>query len=328
MGIMQDQIRETVSVTSGSEQAGGLTSVPGLSTAVLMVAGLTGWMLTYPFDFDNQIIDNPWLMNNRIGKLNTVANILLFMPYGVLATWLGATLAPKRREFVIVAVVLGGALLSLTAETMQVWLPERASALVDVATNATGACIGGIVGWRWAARATKRWRRWARWLGQSRSTRFAVMAFVVVVIARTAPFDISPETFYLRFSLQDTSRAGLPMSAMLAWYQHPAPSRILSIAARNELLRVTMDFALFAGLVVAIGVAIISTDERWRDRTFPIESVILFGVGLVLATEFLQWPIRSRMMDASDALAGVLGVVLGSVGVWVWYLITRLRESY
>ena len=302
--------------------------MPGLSTAVLMVAGVTCWMLTYPFDFNSQIIDNPWLMNNRIGKLNTVANILLFMPYGILGTWLGATLAPKRCVLVIVAVVLGGALLSLTAETMQVWLPDRASALVDVVTNTLGACIGAVVGWRWAARATKRWRRLGRWLGQSRSTRFAVMAFVVVLIARTAPFDISPETFYLRFSLQDTSRAGLPMSAMLAWYQHPASDRMLSIAARNELLRVTVDFALFAGLVVAVGIAIITTDERWRDRTFPVESVILFGVGLVLATEFLQWPIRSRMMDASDALAGVIGVILGSIGVWVWYLITRPGESY
>jgi len=328
MGIMQDQIQETASVTAGSEQAGGLTSVPGLSTAVLMTAGLTCWMLTYPFDFNSHLIDNPWLMNNRIGKLNTVSNILLFMPYGVLATWLGATLAPKRREFVIVAVVLSGALLSLVAETMQVWLPERSSAFVDVATNTTGACIGAVVGWRWAARSTKRWRRMARGLGQNRTTRIAVMAFAVVMIARMAPFDISPETFYLRFSLQDTSRAGLPMSAVWTWYQHPAPDRMLRVAARNELLRVTVDFALFAGLVVAVGIAIISTSERWRDRTFPIESVILFGVGLVLATEFLQWPIRSRMMDASDALAGIMGVILGSVGVWVWYLTKQRRESY
>ena len=325
--MMQDHVQETTVAATGQEQAGGLTSVPGLSTAVMLTAGLTCWMLTYPFDFKSQIVDNPWLMNNRIGKLNTVSNILLFMPYGVLATWLGATLAPKRRGFVILMVVLGGALLSLIAETMQVWLPERASALVDVITNTTGACIGAVIGWLWAARSTKRWRRMARWLGQNRTTRLAVMAFTTVVIARLAPFDISPETFYLRFSLQDTSRAGLPMSAMLAWARHPEPSRMLSIAARNEFLRVSVDFALFAGLVVVIGIAIISTGQRWRDRTFPIESIILFGVGLVLATEFLQWPIRSRMMDASDALAGIMGVVLGSLSIWAWHFVNQLRED-
>jgi len=41
--------------------------------------------------------------------------------------------------------------------------------------------------------------------------------------------------------------------------------------------------------------------------------VFLLVIILVVGTEIMQWPIRSRLMDATDPVAGIAGVIIGLI---------------
>jgi len=278
-----------------------------------LVGFLTLWILVYPFNFQGHGV-YAWLSGNRFAKLNTLCNVLLFMPYGMVVAWIGAgVLKGWRGRTIVLLVVLDAALLSLLGETAQVWLPERESSLVDIGANALGGLIGAMAGWHWAGELTARWRVVADWLAKRPVARRAVLVVVCVMVARTAPFDISPETRYLRLSLYETRAAGGPMSAVMAWHRDTTGDPVRRAMARGEMVRVIVNFVLFGAMVIAVGLAVQESAARFSDRSYPFVSIVLGGVLLVLATELLQWPIRSRLMDASDAAAGLVGVCGGAV---------------
>ena len=78
---------------------------------------------------------------------------------------------------------------------------------------------------------------------------------------------------------------------------------------------------------VAVGRAVWETTRRVGDDRYPLESVVVLGVGLVLVTELLQGVIRSRLMDATDAAAGVIGVVLAAAVDGAVHWLTRRRHE-
>lgn len=85
----------------------------------------------------------------RIGLVNVVGNVALFVPLGIL---LVATLGDSVRRATI-----GGALLSATIECFQYRI-GRAADIDDVLLNATGTLVGGAVAviaawaWKWLGR--------------------------------------------------------------------------------------------------------------------------------------------------------------------------------
>ena len=92
--------------------------------------------------------DLPWqamgyagcLACGEMRTLDAVQNLLLFIPVGVLLTWLlrGAARA-----------VAAAAVLSLTIELLQLLVPGRDASVIDVVMNSAGAAIGAfLVGWR------------------------------------------------------------------------------------------------------------------------------------------------------------------------------------
>jgi hypothetical protein len=192
--------------------------------------------------------------------------------------------------------------------------------LVDIGANALGGLIGAMAGWHWAGELTARWRAVADWLAKRPMARRAVLVVVCVIVARTAPFDISPETRYLRLSLYETRAAGGPMSAVMAWNRDTTGDPVRWAVAQGEIARVVVNLVLFGAMVIAVGLGVQESAARFGDRSYPFVSIVLGGILLVLVTEFLQWPIRSRLMDASDAAAGVVGVCGGAVvgGVIHW----------
>ena len=97
-----------------------------------------------------------WAQIWRRDARDTVLNILGFLPVGVLA-WL----AGGRAGLVLrwLGVLGCGLLLSLGIETGQIWLPERVSSAIDLASNGLGALLGGLlaaVAGRWGPRT--HWR--------------------------------------------------------------------------------------------------------------------------------------------------------------------------
>lgn len=112
--------------------------------SVLVVLGTT----LYPFDFTTEDMDKRWspfvspkVESLRSVKDDIVTNVILFLPIGVS---LGILVVRRQMKFFtgLLAATLGGALLSLAVELLQVLLPFRYASFLDVAVNAGGAAIG------------------------------------------------------------------------------------------------------------------------------------------------------------------------------------------
>ncbi len=292
----------------------------------LIVAGLTLWVLVYPFNFQGRAV-NAWLGDTHVGKLNTMANVALFVPYGLVWAWLGVLFFPGRRWLVIGLVMADGLLFSLFVETIQVWLPQRFSSVVDIAANGSGALIGACLGWRYAAVLGRRLDGLLNWLALRPAAKRALLILGLVVIARAAPFDLSPETLYLRLSLYDSHNSGWPLSAVGAWWADTTGHATIRNAAIAEAGRATTNLLLFMAATIALARAVQESGRRYGQRRVPLESIAFVGVALVLGTELLQWPIRSRVMDTTDAAAGLAGVVLGVLLEALAYGVSRLGSG-
>ncbi|NCW33296.1 MAG: hypothetical protein EBV92_08585, partial [Betaproteobacteria bacterium] len=70
-----------------------------------------------------------------------LSNVALYLPLGLL---LALNRAPPRRAGLGLALLVG-ALLSLTIEAAQSYLPQRVPSLLDLAANTLGALIGGLL---------------------------------------------------------------------------------------------------------------------------------------------------------------------------------------
>lgn len=106
------------------------TDAPGWATAVLDALTATGLPITLPV-------------------LEALANVVMFLPFGVLGYALVRThdagRLPRRERSplaVVGAVTAAGLLFSAAIETTQLALPGRVSTLQDVVVNTLGAALG------------------------------------------------------------------------------------------------------------------------------------------------------------------------------------------
>jgi VanZ family protein len=78
------------------------------------------------------------------GRGDLIANILLYMPFGLFAALaVTSRLAPWRR---VALVTLGGAALSVAVELAQFRIEDRVTAMSDVYANTLGSLLGGALG--------------------------------------------------------------------------------------------------------------------------------------------------------------------------------------
>jgi hypothetical protein len=93
-------------------------------------------------------------------------NILAYIPFGFLLVFAAY---PRWRNFVALSMALGlSALLALSVETLQTWLPTRIPSLMDWWANIFGGLLGGLLaiplGPQWLSGSVIR-RRFDRWFG-------------------------------------------------------------------------------------------------------------------------------------------------------------------
>ena len=129
--------------------------------AVFIVYGTT---IPFQFDTDRTAVRgrvealswNPLTRpdGRRVSIPDTVQNVMLFLPFGVLGALAAAprsTLNVRR----IVWVTMAAAGLSLAVEALQLLTVDRVASISDVAANTLGGCVGAVV----ADRARSRVRR-------------------------------------------------------------------------------------------------------------------------------------------------------------------------
>ncbi|MEX2217000.1 MAG: VanZ family protein [Phycisphaeraceae bacterium] len=310
-----------------------------LTMLVLLAAFMTMWLLLYPFDFQQRPA-TAWLGERHLSQLhriNFVSNLVLFLPLGLLAGWRMALKPARSRVMAIVLVTLMAGTLSLVGETLQQWLPAesavhngirppRTSSLLDLIANTFGAAIAAAVGVKLAESLTARWLRIGAWLSRRPTSRRALAVFIIVLLARLAPFDVSPETYYLSSSLRrDMERSGFPFSATRRWLAMRTASPFgaahddAKAAAMAELRDAGVAFGLFLALALALQRAQ-REDRRQRGPSASSRAwlVMVLGIAAVMGTELMHWPIRSRSLDTTEPAVGlaalVLGLALASVG--------------
>ena len=112
-----------------------------LTTLVVGLTTLAGSLA--PFDF-HAPANGPWLDVACSGLVGAATMIGLFVPFGFAEGWLVHNVV-KFRNWLVLIVVLDAAVLSLIAETAQMWLPSRESSVVDLVANSFGAAVGALL---------------------------------------------------------------------------------------------------------------------------------------------------------------------------------------
>lgn len=114
-----------------------------LSTGFILVGTLS------PFDFTPM----DWTLGNMVREFfrhpsdweDLYGNVLLFFPYGLgIAAWLRARSRRSMLEIILWA-TLASTLLSLMVEICQLFLPTRASSIIDITTNTIGGFLGSTI---------------------------------------------------------------------------------------------------------------------------------------------------------------------------------------
>lgn len=96
-----------------------------------------------PVVLKRTFLSTPWHdVHSRSFWLDAVVNFLGFIPLGAVVYSLLRQLKGVQNRNAAMATALFGFLLSLTIEVIQVWLPARASSLLDLVLNSAGAVAG------------------------------------------------------------------------------------------------------------------------------------------------------------------------------------------
>ena len=228
---------------------------PGLRAAIGLVLGLIVYGSLYPFQW-NFAAPQDFIWSGRIGLMDLMENILLFVPLGGLLGWAGLGRARPWVFFatwLVLALVVAG-----TLQWLQKFLP-RTPALSDVVFNMAGFVLG------WGAGGVARWRvghlleRHPGWAG---ADRFALVLVALWVLTELYPLiptlDVSSvahnvkslwqlDLWQPRRMLSHVGMAVIGLSAVA----HLA--RTAHLAHRARALALLCTVAVLAGKFVVVG---------------------------------------------------------------------------
>jgi VanZ family protein len=230
----------------------------------------------------NPLIDSE--TGGRISGSDSLQNIVLFLPFGVLGVL--AARSDRHRLRRVLAVTALGAALSVSVETLQLFTRDRITSTSDVMTNTLGALIGAL------AISTVRGVP-ARALGIAKRSRLIdrrtfypfMVAFIVVCLAQWEPFDA---TFDLGSVFSKAKAFG---------------ADVWQYSGMNDEGVALLQFALFGAATVA-----------WLEElaiSSAASLAIAVGVPLAFGLEMSQIFIGSRMPGLEDAVVRGTGVVVG-----------------
>jgi VanZ family protein len=174
----------------GAKRSDDVRGVPKSSVSKklsLAFAALIIYASLYPFtDWRDQGISPLQFVLAPLPKYWTAfdvgANFIGYAPLGFLFAL--ALLRGPRRVWAVGVAVLGAALLSLSLEAAQSYLPSRISSNVDFALNTAGAAIGALCAWALEqAGVIDRWSRFrTRWFTVDASGSLVLLALWPVAL--------------------------------------------------------------------------------------------------------------------------------------------------
>ena len=232
----------------------------------------------------------------RISRSDLLANILLFVPIGF--AFAGAWLAGQRRRAPLIQAVLLILPLSLAAslliEFLQVFTGNRTPSSTDVAAQTIG-CLLGIAAWRIAGEPLTTWLREAVAAApEDRLERILTAYAAGWVLVSLAPFDITVDLGDLADRVRSGKIALLPFTGP-------------GVFSARWVWDVT------AELLSAIPLGLFGTIAASGGRYRRPASAFALGLAIVVGIECSQVFISSHSANATDALFGGIGVLIGVV---------------
>lgn len=228
-----------------------------------------------------------WGGQDSLGDL--VGNIALFVPLGFFAA---IGVAPQARRPIRLAIILvGGLLFAFVLQVLQIYIPARDAALIDVVRNAVGLGIGFALA---SAAFT------TRWLGCMRDQPLPMATLLVAALwgaAELVPLvpsldpqlikdSLKPLLLEPRFSLLDSLTAAIGISVLghalarilgernsLVWL---LPAALLVLAAKPFLVVVELELST----VIGFGLGVVASALLLRID--PPQRVLILLVGLLL----------------------------------------------
>ncbi len=256
-------------------------------------------------------------------------NTLAYLPFGFFCT---ATL--RRRLAPLPAwtcAILLGSGLSLGMELLQNYLPSRVPSNLDLACNAAGALLGGLIGVLGGSRALDDGRL-ARWRARTMMRGYGVDMGVLLVAAWLVT-QLSPETLLFgsgnlrqMFDLPPVqpflAERFVSLETVVAAAGALAAGLIATLLLRRDMRLLTTALVLLALLVKTLAHALLMGPAAAGSWITPGNSIGL-GIGLALwwGASFLVFPLQR----AVAALALLFATLMVNVAPENPYLLNTLQ---
>ena len=277
----------------------------------------------YPFvDWRDQGI-TPWAflaapLPRYWTGFDVAVNIIGYAPLGALLVWLA--LRSRHRTPPVWLATSCGALLSLTMETLQSYLPQRVASREDWMFNTLGAALGALLAMYVARRGgLVRWDRWQhRWLApQSRDVLVLLLSWPAALLFPSAvPFGLG----HVWGGLREAAESLLGLTAH--WFVDPQFSKWFLVIDPAPLAPVSVAACVVSGLLAPclLGFGVL---HRPRHRVWLSLAVVIVGISASALSAALSWGPGHMWswLDATTvgAMAAALALALALARLrWRW----------
>jgi len=215
-------------------------------------------------------------------RSDIILNFLVYIPFGLL--FIRALIVRIQRVSLILLVTAASFVLSLSMESLQLFLPYRISSLIDLLMNILGACVGALLGYFAFSHASissflLRLRR--RWFHKGMLNNYGLLAVSLWVLSQLAPLVPSPAWSNIKHGLKPV------------WHT-------------------LQDFSLFNpihALVYALNLLGLGVIVILMGRSIS-RALFLFGL-LIVAVLMFKVPVVGRQLSL-EAVSGCLLAFLGA----------------
>ncbi len=250
---------------------------------------------------------------------DTVANIFLYVPVGLLLHWTLSQVV-RSRTLALLATIALAAVMSAGVEWVQAYSPARVSSIIDLAANIVGATLGALLSW--VARGTAfKLLTAAICEARTRPLALSLKAYCLVLFFFACmPFSFSFDTLRLKKAAKAANFVPFRTAAvdaalsddMLAEGDHNAYAHLRwqRMKRWSRWAAEAVSFAVLAWLLCAV---------LRRDYGFGRVPTMLLAVwlggGCAVGLSALQLLVVSRACDVTDIVFRLLGLFAG-LTVW------------
>jgi glycopeptide antibiotics resistance protein len=224
-------------------------------------------------------------------QIDGISNILFFIPFGYFL--INTLLSKQKKEklkFLLLRIIISGALLSLFVEVLQVFTVNRSPSLLDVITNTFGTYIGAYVGFTLRKKGYHNRIKKLFTPILNNSDIFIITVYIFYVIsASLAPFNFNLSPFRIYGNLDSL--------------------KTLDFTFQSTPIKIWGILYVFApaGYIIARS---LRRFVNW-SQLVQTSTTIIIGFVLCFFIEILQLFVNSRHFSWSDIYLGWIGVLYG-----------------